>query len=148
MFRLIFLLLIMNLDSLGQNDPSRINWLKEINEENYEEITNKDRLAIRLIWRRAFDNLIVIRIENVQKGVVIDSASGDYGLEQRYCVISKTHLNDLYIYGTKKKDFYNQNVKEITKEDFQKFMRIKDQTKEICPVSDRRWFRLGFRNCC
>ena len=129
------------MDCIGQGDASRTNWLKEIHEENYKEIANKGRVAIRFIWNRSFDNLIVIRIENVQKSVV-DSVSGDYRLVQKYCVISKTFSDDLYIYGTKKRDFYNQNVNEISNAEFLKFidlidkLRIKQKESAQYPVED------------
>jgi hypothetical protein len=133
---LCFFLIGIILSVFGQEESKeeeeeelRTNWLRKIHEEDYKEITDKNRMVVRFIWNRSFDNLIVIRIENVQKGVVVDSISGDYGLVQKYCVISKTFLGDLYIYGTKERNFYNQSVNEISKDDFQKFTDLINKLK-------------------
>ncbi len=126
-FILILGLLVTTLDNFGQG-LKRTDFLQRIHEENYQEILNKDRIAVRFIWTRSFDQLIVIRIENIPRRVR-DSSSSDTKVFQKYYVTAKTYLDDLNSYGQEKIGLFDQKVTELNEKEFHEFVRLVDKLK-------------------
>ena len=133
---IIGVLIILTMDTYAQEDQKRTEWLDKNYEEDYKSINDKDRVAIRFSWWRAFEKFTIIRIENIPTRI-FNSDSSDTKVFQKYYAVSKTYHDDLNDYENRKYYLFDQHVTEINTEDFEKFIELIDRLKIMTKKSKK-----------
>lgn len=143
---------LLTLDSFGQDDQKRTNWLIKNCEESYEKITDKERVAIRFSWWRAFDGFIIIRVENIPTRVF--NADSSYSkVLSRHVAIYKTFYDDLNDYKGSRPYLFDQRVTEIKQEQFDNLLDLINRldllsknSKKIVTTDGSNWNIEVYKN--
>lgn len=124
------------MDSFGQDDQKRADWLIKNYEESYEKITDKERVAIRFSWWRAFDGFTVIRVENIPTRVF--NADSSYSkVLSRHVAVYKTYHDDLNDYKGLRPYLFDQRVTEINQEQFDNLLALINRLDVLTKDSKR-----------
>jgi len=105
----------------SQTVQIRKDWLKKNYEENIEEISDTNRIIIRLNWYRSFHPFTIIRIENFPE-ILGDSTRQIIHADQ--FIISKVYRDDVNNYESSRPFLFEQHNTKISDEELRRLMDV------------------------